>query len=91
MSEASPTSNVQLAAKTHPSAGQDAPREPSIAHTSYNTYNFHPEMESETEKQEYIAPEIAGEDWTNPDHPEYGQRDEFGRELPRWHETLTIR
>lgn len=36
-------------------------------------------------------PELGKEDFTDPNHPLYGTRDEFGRELPGWFEAITVR
>lgn len=37
------------------------------------------------------VPEIGKEDFTDPNHPLYGEVDEYGRQLPGWLEQITIR
>ena len=36
-------------------------------------------------------PELGQEDFTDPNHPQYGTVDEFGRPLPSWTEQITVR
>ena len=50
-----------------------------------------PVLGKDAEELKNKLPELGVEDFTDPNHPLYGEVDEFGRQIPGWLDQITVR